>query len=821
MSGTVAFEAQLNGYVKEYLDFYGFDSTLEKFVAECSTRGKSISETDKLNNTNPKINSTLNEMVSLFLQGQRKEFFRRWIENISPDLIEYDLQAQKLELELNIHFAVYPFRKNSRDVNNTREGMNAFKEYIDNKGRVLCQTKEFLPYFGLHYHQNPQDGYPELFNDAWLADLQNKLEEFIKKSLKVKSHPKLVEILSTQQTDTDSNTQIPKLKQQLMESEKRTMAFMRKFNRVQSEYHTLIGITAELVDSLENTINGKPVSNEYIQNICFKLFNTQLTKQTIDFTRPGTAGDHIRRSLAQKITTEKSDLKKTSTPLDFLKIKHDLIHQNEKRQITLLQALRWRLTKSESTEHRQKILTSYIQADLFNFRNEKMQNSIIDLLKSPNDIIKQFMARLINTFASLNYGRSYLASSSDLVKNMIFVLRHEKDDSYTRKNLLAALQKLSLRHNLHILMINENAVDYLINLLEDNESLSDYSLEYAVALFMNLTLKKQGKFKCVKDHRRILKVLTDLLANCSIEAQNYINGALYSILTVPEIRRYAKEINLADEIKNYTSDADEYVNKQREVIINKINQDDSIVEPDENDDEDDDEDDEEDGDVMERELDVGETIFKQTEEIIGENLLLKYYSIINQGNEPSLSREMTKQKHEDEFLSESTLLNRPITPLNIKNNQLLQSKNFEKTSDFKPPKNNQINKSLAKKENIKSSLSFNRAQSTDRQQVKNSIVESKTKHNFLSINSNDIRTVDSYEPLYSNAKDSSEAFSNKPKIQRTPDQSMALRQKSYIASSVQSNSSYVPKYSISEPRPSSASSNKSLKSPNSSTLNHN
>lgn len=59
----------------------------------------------------------------------------------------------------------------------------------------------------------------------------------------------------------------------------------------------LQGITAELVDSLENTVNGKPVSPEYIQNICYKLFNTQL-KQTIDFTRPGTAGDYIRKSLA-------------------------------------------------------------------------------------------------------------------------------------------------------------------------------------------------------------------------------------------------------------------------------------------------------------------------------------------------------------------------------------------------------------------------------------------------------------------------------------------------------------------------------------------
>lgn len=51
----------------------------------------------------------------------------------------------------------------------TRESMNAFKEYIDTRGGVLCQIKEFLPYFGLHYHQNPQQGFPELFQVALYA----------------------------------------------------------------------------------------------------------------------------------------------------------------------------------------------------------------------------------------------------------------------------------------------------------------------------------------------------------------------------------------------------------------------------------------------------------------------------------------------------------------------------------------------------------------------------------------------------------------------------------------------------------------------------
>lgn len=55
-------------------------------------------------------------------------------------------------------------------------------------------------------------------------------------------------------------------------------------------------------------------------------------------------------------------------------------------------------------EQRQKILDSYVRADLLNLNNEKHAESIIDLLKSNNDTIKEFMARLINTFASLNLG---------------------------------------------------------------------------------------------------------------------------------------------------------------------------------------------------------------------------------------------------------------------------------------------------------------------------------------------------------------------------------------------------------------------------------
>ncbi len=52
---------------------------------------------------------------------------------------------------------------------------------------------------------------------------------------------------------------IQQLQLQLVESERRIAVYVRKFNKMQADYHNLIGITAELVDSLEATVSGKMV----------------------------------------------------------------------------------------------------------------------------------------------------------------------------------------------------------------------------------------------------------------------------------------------------------------------------------------------------------------------------------------------------------------------------------------------------------------------------------------------------------------------------------------------------------------------------------
>ena len=43
-------------------------------------------------------------------------------------------------------------------------------------------------------------------------------------------------------------------------------------------------------------------------------------------------------------------------------------------------------------------------------------------------------------------------------------------------------------------MIEEGVISWLVTVLEDNDALSDYTLEYSVALLMNLCLRSAGEY---------------------------------------------------------------------------------------------------------------------------------------------------------------------------------------------------------------------------------------------------------------------------------------------------------------------------------------
>ncbi|XP_070929625.1 lisH domain-containing protein ARMC9 isoform X4 [Macaca nemestrina] len=567
MGDILAHESELLGLVREYLDFAEFEDTLKTFSKECKIKGKPLCKT---------VGGSFRDSKSLTIQD-------------------------KEELDEKISY---------------------FKTYLETKGAALSQTTEFLPFYALPFVPNPMvhPSFKELFQDSWTPELKLKLEKFLALIFKASNTPKLLTIYK--ENGQSNKEMLQQLHQQLVEAERRSMTYLKRYNKIQADYHNLIGVTAELVDSLEATVSGKMITPEYLQSVCVRLFSNQMRQSlahSVDFTRPGTASTMLRASLAP--------VKLKDVPLlpslDYEKLKKDLILGSDRLKAFLLQALRWRLTTSHPGEQRETVLQAYISNDLLDCHSHN-QRSVLQLLHSKSDVVRQYMARLINAFASLAEGRLYLAQNTKVLRMLEGRLKEEDKDIITRENVLGALQKFSLRRPLQTAMIQDGLIFWLVDALKDPDCLSDYTLEYSVALLMNLCLRSAGKNMCAKVAGLVLKVLSDLLGHENHEIQPYVNGALYSILSVPSIREEARAMGMEDILRCFIKEGNAEMIRQIEFIIKQLDSEelpDGVLESDD----DEDEDDEEDHDIMEADLDKDELIQPQLGELSGEKLLTTEY----------------------------------------------------------------------------------------------------------------------------------------------------------------------------------------------------
>ncbi|XP_067898401.1 lisH domain-containing protein ARMC9 isoform X2 [Heterodontus francisci] len=656
MGDNLAHEAELNGLVKEYLKFAAFEETVNVFDKECKNKGKAIPKPPKSAGQDFKTSHIQEKLLKAFEVGNRKVFFKLWEQHISPQVRDDEQLPQKLEFHLHVHFAIFPLKNSGKpDKDDVDERTSHFKNYLETRGAALSQTTEFLPFYALPFVPNPtvHPSFKELFQDSWTPELKMRLQKFLSTSLKVTNVPRLLSLFK--ENGQGSKELLQQLQQQLVETERKAATYMKRYSKMQEDYHSLIGVTAELVDSLEATVNGKMITPEYLQSVCVRLFSNQMRQsiaQSIDFTRPGTASSMLRASI---VPTMKSKDVPLLPSLDYEKLKNDLIYGNDRLKALLLQALRWRLTQSHPGEQRDTVLQAYISNDLLECHN-KNQRSLINLLNSKSEIVRQYTARLINGFASLSHGRTYLAQSTVLLKILEEALETEEEDSITRENVLGALQKLSLRRALQSAMVKDNIIFWLLSVLEDSDSLSDYTLEYSVALFMNLCLRTQGKRKCIEDGRRVLKVLSDLLGHENHEIRPYVNGALYSILAIPSIREEAKAMGMEEILRCFIKEGNTEMNRQLEFIIKQLNSEEMLEESD-SDDEEEEDDDEGDQDAMEADLDKAEILKPQPGELSGEKLLTAEYLGI-------MTNTMKARRKAIPLLNESVdePLRRPVTP---------------------------------------------------------------------------------------------------------------------------------------------------------------
>uniref|UniRef100_A0A8B9IMX4 LisH domain-containing protein ARMC9 n=1 Tax=Anser cygnoides TaxID=8845 RepID=A0A8B9IMX4_ANSCY len=607
MGDVLAYEAELLGLVREYLDFAEFEETVKVFAKECKIKGKTLPKTAGVSLRDSKALPVQKDLLRAFENGEQKAFFQLWEEHISSSVRDNEPAAQKLEFYLHIYFATYLLKHSvgKPDKAELEERISHFKAYLETKGAALSQTTEFLPFYALPFVPNPMvhPSFKELFQDSWTLDLRTRLEKFLSLTLKASQTPRLLTLFK--ENGQCNKEMLQHLHQQLAESEHRTMTYLKRFNKMQADYHNLIGVTAELVDSLEATVNGKMITPEYLQSVCVRLFSNQMRQsvaQSIDFTRPGTGyysmspcdDGYASTMLRASIAPVKMQDVPLLPSLDYEKLKKDLITGNDRLKAFLLQALRWRLTTSYPGEQRDTVLQAYINNDLLDCHSN-CQRSVLKLLQSKSEVVRQYMARLINAFASLAEGRLYLSQNPMLLRMLEERLKAEDKDSLTWENVLGALQKFSLRRALQSAMIKDGLIFWLVDVLTDTDSLSDYTLEYSVALLMNLCLRSAGKKTCARIANHVLKVLSDLLGHENHEIQPYVNGALYSILAIPSVREEARAMGMEEILRCFIKEGNAEMIRQIEFIIKQLNSEEPLNDSTVSDDEEEEEDEEEEG----------------------------------------------------------------------------------------------------------------------------------------------------------------------------------------------------------------------------------
>ena len=165
------------------------------------------------------------------------------------------------------------------------------------------------------------------------------------------------------------------------------------------------------------------------------------------------------------------------------------------------------------------------------------------------------LMKLMNKLSCLKKGRNYLlmrANSLSMIEDLFNNLKSEKQDTELRQNILATLQKFTPRLEPINKLIDLGIIKWLIDVFTyEMNALSDSTIEYGLALLLNLSLNKNGRNKFEEDAERTIQILIHYLnKDNNVQIQTSINGALYSLLRKKGLKEAAKKFGIENIIQN-------------------------------------------------------------------------------------------------------------------------------------------------------------------------------------------------------------------------------------------------------------------------------
>jgi hypothetical protein len=293
-----------------------------------------------------------------------------------------------------------------------------------------------------------------------------------------------------------------------------------------------------------------------------------------------------------------------------------------------------------------------------------------------------------------------------MIEDLFNNLKSEKQDTELRQNILATLQKFTPRLDPINKLIDLGIIKWLIDTFTyEMNTLSDSTIEYGLALLLNLSLNKNGRNKFEEDSERTIQILIHYLnKDNNVQIQTSINGALYSLLRKKGLKEAAKKFGIENIIQN-SNITDPVNQRQISYILEELknDNDNSAQDIDENYDEDPNVPDEEgegmglDDEYVEMDS-IDEKMIKMHHKYVSDFVIRND----NQNEEEILKIQKFMQSNPNMLLSDNKIkidkggdINEEIN-LNIENKEE-NEKNEQDVNESKNNEDSKINKSKIKK----------------------------------------------------------------------------------------------------------------------------
>ena len=263
----------------------------------------------------------------------------------------------------------------------------------------------------------------------------------------------------------------------------------------------------------------------------------------------------------------------------FISALNRKIQVDDNKLIYIFREIRLRIFRRNNRQLSELTLYELFMYDLFGTLS-KSSNLFHELIN--NQILNLEVMKILNSLASMNKGRNYLLAKETLIDDIVQCMIREKTDSDLRQKCLGTIQKFTLRSQPQNKLIELNVIHYIVNLFaNESDTLSDYTIEYGLALIMNLSLRKAGreKFEAIAD--KTILILQKFMDKDNIQVLTCINGTLYSLLKKQKFKNEARLKGLDIQLQNTKTD-NQQLKKQITYILEELNKQPEEEEYDEN-----------------------------------------------------------------------------------------------------------------------------------------------------------------------------------------------------------------------------------------------